>query len=114
MITGHYTDIPAEKPAMADAQATIRWLIAEKDRAPNFAMRVIEIAKKGERIPLHKHGYEHEIFVFEGVGKALSPQGDRPVRSGDFVFVLPDEEHGFLNTGDEPFRFICVIPVART
>ncbi len=113
MITGHYTDVPAEKPHMPDAQATIRWLIAEKDKAPNFAMRVIEIAGRGERIPLHRHDYEHEIFILNGVGSALSPDGDRPVRAGDFVFVLPGEEHGFLNTGEEPFRFICVIPVKK-
>jgi len=113
MLTGHYTDIPAEKPHMADAQATIRWLIAEKDKAPNFAMRVIEIASRGERIPLHAHDYEHEIFILDGAGMALHPDGDRPVRVGDFVYVAPGEKHGFLNTGDEPFRFICVIPIQK-
>ena len=59
MLTGHYTDVEAKAPGMPGAQATIRWLITRERGAPNFAMRVIEVAGRGERIPLHEHGYEH-------------------------------------------------------
>lgn len=110
MMTGHFTEVKAEKPTMPVMQATIRWLIAAKDGAPNFAMRVIEVTRKGEKIPLHRHDYEHEIFIIEGQGNVLSPDGAKPVAYGNFVYVVPDEEHGFENTGDSPFRFICVIP----
>ena len=113
MKTGHFTDVKEETPPVAGAQATIRWLIAEKDGATNFAMRVIEIKRKGEKIPLHQHNYEHEIFIIEGKGSVLSPRGERPVAPGDFVFVQPDEMHGFENAGDQPFRFICVIPILK-
>jgi quercetin dioxygenase-like cupin family protein len=94
-------------------QATIRWLIAEKEGAQKFAMRVIEIKRRGEKIPLHHHPYEHEIFIIEGTGSVLAPGGAKPVRPGSFVFVPADEEHGFENTGEGPFRFICVIPLPR-
>jgi quercetin dioxygenase-like cupin family protein len=110
MIIGHYTSVPEDKPLTPDMQATIRWLVAAKDGAPHFAMRVIEIKRKGEKIPLHRHDYEHEIFVIEGRGSVLTPTGSTPVAPGNFVFVKPAEEHGFENTGDAPFRFICVIP----
>jgi quercetin dioxygenase-like cupin family protein len=110
MLFGHYTDIKEEPPAMPGMQATIRWLIAGKDGAPNFAMRVIEIKRRGEMIPLHGHDYEHEIFVIDGKGSALSPDGTRALAPGDFVFVPAGEHHGFVNAGDGPFRFICVIP----
>jgi quercetin dioxygenase-like cupin family protein len=110
MLTGHFTEVKEDKPAMAGMQATIRWLIAAKDGAPNFAMRVIEIKRRGERIPLHRHDYEHEIFIIEGQGNVLSPDGLKPVAYGNFAYVAPNEEHGFENTGDQPFRFICVIP----
>jgi quercetin dioxygenase-like cupin family protein len=73
-------------------------------------MRVIEIKRRGEKIPLHRHDYEHEIFIIEGNGHVLSPGGTKPVAYGNFVYVAPGEEHGFENTGDKPFRFICVIP----
>lgn len=98
---------------MPGAQSTIRWLVAEKDGARNFAMRVIEIKRKGEKIPLHRHDYEHETFVISGQGALLKPDGVVDVKPGDFAFVLPNEEHGFENRGDEPFRFICVIPVRK-
>ena len=110
MITGHFTEVKEEKPQMAGMQATTRWLIAEKEGAPHFAMRVIEIKRKGETIPLHRHDYEHEVFVIEGQGNVLSRGGTTPVAYGNFVFVPANEEHGFENTGDVPFRFICVIP----
>jgi len=110
MMTGHFTEVKEEQPTMAGMQATIRWLIAAKEGAPNFAMRVIEIKRKGEKIPLHHHDYEHEIFVIEGKGNVLSPGGPKPVAYGNFVYVPAGEEHGFENTGKEPFRFICVIP----
>jgi quercetin dioxygenase-like cupin family protein len=110
MMTGHFTEVKEDQPTMAGMQATIRWLIAAKDGAPNFAMRVIEIKRKGERIPLHTHGYEHEIFVIEGQGNVLSPDVSKPVAYGNFVYAAPNEEHGFENTGEVPFRFICVIP----
>ncbi len=110
MMTGHFADVKEENPTLSGMQATIRWLIAAKDGAPNFAMRVIEIKLKGEKIPLHRHDYEHEIFIVEGQGIVLSPDGPKPVACGNFVYVAPGEEHGFENTGERPFRFICVIP----
>jgi len=111
MITGRFTDIAEEQPQLAGMQATIRWLISRKEGAPHFAMRVVEIKRSGEKIPLHRHPYEHEIFIIEGKGALLSPNGIQPLAYGDFAYVAPDEEHGFENTTDLPFRFICVIPM---
>jgi quercetin dioxygenase-like cupin family protein len=113
MLTGHYLDVKEELPPLAGAQSTIRWLISQKTGAPHFAMRVIEIKRKGEKIPLHAHGYEHEAFVITGSGKAFTKDRETAVSFGDYIFTAPGEEHGFENTGDEPFRFICVIPIAR-
>jgi len=30
------------------------------------------------------------------------------------VFVAPNEDHCFINTGSGPLRFICVIPLSHT
>jgi quercetin dioxygenase-like cupin family protein len=111
MLTGHYQDVKEEAPPLPGAQSTIRWLIAAKDGAKNFAMRVIEIKRKGEQIPLHRHDYEHETFVISGKGRAFTRDRSAEVGFGDFAFVPAGEEHGFENTGNEPFRFICVIPI---
>jgi quercetin dioxygenase-like cupin family protein len=114
MTKGHFQDVQQEKPHMPGADATIRWLVSKKNGAANFAMRVVELAKKGDQIPLHAHPYEHEIFVIEGSGRASAEaegrRDDAAVRVGEFIFVPAGEKHGFVNDGGGPFRFICVIP----
>jgi quercetin dioxygenase-like cupin family protein len=88
----------------------IRWLITDKEGAPNFAMRVIEL-QPGVVFAPHQHPYEHEIYVLEGEGVATNPNGDvGDMKPGVFLLVPPDEMHGYRNTGDTPLKFICVIP----
>lgn len=92
--------------------ARMRMLIGPDDAAPNFHMRQFEVAPGGHT-PHHSHDYEHEILVLSGKGVARSAQGDRPLKTGDVIFVPPDEMHQFRNTGDEPMSFICVIPAPK-
>jgi len=40
----------------------------------------------------------------------FTPEGDRPLGSGTVVFVPPNAEHQFTNTGDTPLRFLCIVP----
>jgi len=108
---GYYENVPEEKPPLVGAQSTIRWLVGRRDGAGNFALRVIEIKRKGEKIPLHRHDYEHETFVISGKGRIMTCDLSVDVMFGDYAYIKPNEEHGFENTGDEPFRFICVIPI---
>ena len=88
---------------------TVRWLISEKEGAPNFAMRLFEIGEEGHT-PLHKHAWEHEIFVLDGEGVAVSQDGERGVCSGSVVFVPGNERHQFRNTGSKPLRMLCMVP----
>ena len=32
---------------------------------------------------------------------------------GDVVFVEPNVLHQFVNSGDEPFKFLCLVPVTH-
>ena len=88
----------------------IRWVISRRDGAPNFAMRVIEV-QPGHATPFHGHWNEHEVYVLEGSGVVKSADGDKAVKPGDVVYVAPDEQHQFVNAGDEMFKFICVVPL---
>lgn len=87
----------------------VRWLVDEKQGAPNFAMRQFEVAPGGYT-PKHSHPYEHEVFVLEGEGTVLEGDAEHPLRAGDFVLVLPDEIHQFRNTGSAPLKFLCLVP----
>lgn len=91
----------------------IRWLITDKDGAPNFAMRLIEI-DPGVVFAPHMHPYEHEIYVLEGRGVLTDAEGDVGIMEpGKFVLVEPNVLHGYRNIGDETWRFICVIPLQK-
>ena len=99
------------EPQQVQPGTRIRWLITEKEGAPNFAMRVIEI-DPGVVFKPHEHPYEHEIYVLEGSGMLTNPEGDVDELSPNkFVLVPPDEVHGYRNTGDATLKFICVIPL---
>ena len=108
MLIKDTSQVPAQ---MVQEGIDIRWLMAAKEGAPNFAMRVVEI-QPGVVFTPHHHPYEHEIYVLEGTGVVTNPDGDVGVmQPGIFVLVPPDEVHGYRNTGDHPLKFICVIPL---
>ena len=88
---------------------TIRWLISEKDGAPNFAMRLFEI-EPGGNTPYHKHKWEHEVFVLEGAGNLVTENGNFPLNKGDAVLVPGEENHQFKNASGEILVFLCIVP----
>jgi quercetin dioxygenase-like cupin family protein len=88
---------------------TIRWLISKADGAPNFAMRLFEVAPGGHS-PLHTHDWEHEVYIVDGKGELEFEGARRPFEKGWFILVPPGSEHQFVNTGDEPMRFLCLVP----
>jgi quercetin dioxygenase-like cupin family protein len=88
---------------------TLRLVISAEDGAPNFVMRVFEV-EPGKSTPWHSHDWEHEVFVLAGQGEAVSSDGKTALKADDVVFVAPNEQHQFVNTGSDIFRFICCIP----
>jgi quercetin dioxygenase-like cupin family protein len=89
--------------------ARIRVLIGPEDGAGNFHMRHFEV-EAGGCTPRHTHDYEHEILVLKGEGLAHTPEGDRPFKTGDVIFVAANEIHQFCNTTKDTCEFICLIP----
>lgn len=114
MKVNHYEQVPAQPVEMEGASGCqVRWLLGEKDGTPNFAMRQFEVAAGGYT-PKHSHPYEHEVFVLEGNGVVYEGNREHPLKTGDVVFVRPDEIHQFQNTGDGPLKFLCLIPNSAT
>ena len=106
-----FTDIEAKPVIMEGAEhVSIRGLISEKDGAERFAMRLFELGENG-RTPLHQHAWEHEVFVLEGDGAVWKEGEEVAVPSGTAIFVPPEENHCFINKGDAPFRFLCLVPI---
>lgn len=104
-------DIQASKVEDPDVKGvTIRWLISEKDGAPNFAMRLFEI-EPGGNTPFHKHKWEHEVFILEGKGSFVTDRGSFPLNKDDAVFVPGEENHQFKSSSREKLAFLCMIPI---
>ena len=93
--------------------ATIRWLWAAADGAPSFALRLIEV-QPGASTPHHSHPYEHEVYVLSGRARLTGADGEHVLEPGDTALVLPNEQHQFLNAGQDVLRFLCGIPLLRT
>ena len=113
MIVKDYHEVTEEAVSMDGAQgAHIRWLISDKEHAPNFAMRRFRI-EVGGYTPYHKHPHEHETYILKGEGVMVTDKGEIPFKEGTFLFVEPYEMHQFKNTGDTELEFLCMIPLIK-
>jgi len=106
----HYREIPPDPVGEEGAAGlTVRWVISNKDGAPNFSMRVFEV-EPGGHSPHHKHPWEHEVFILEGSGSLVQGEKEFPFSKGDVIFIPPGEEHQLKNPSRETLEFICLIP----
>jgi quercetin dioxygenase-like cupin family protein len=109
----HYTEVPAEVYGDEAPGVTVRWIIdEEKDGAPVYVLRVIEVAPGGHT-PDHTHPFEHENYVIEGIGRVQIDGAWHDVNVGDVVFVPPNTQHTYVNAGDTTFKFLCGVPASH-
>ena len=107
----HFSDVPDKVFGDEAPGVTIRWLIDEaNDGAPYYAMRMITVAPGGNT-PRHTHPYEHENFMVSGKGRLFIEGQWHDLEAGYVALVPPDVEHQYVNAEDEPFQFLCSIPV---
>jgi quercetin dioxygenase-like cupin family protein len=96
--------------AMEGASGAFRQVpIGKADGAPNFSARVFTL-EPGGHTPHHTHESEHLNYIVSGMGVAMEGETPREIREGDYILVKPNELHQYLNTGDEPLIFMCVVP----
>jgi len=105
-------DVSAVPVNMEGAEnVTVRVLFGPADNAPTFAMRRFDIGPGGQT-PYHRHPFEHEVVILSGDIAIVRPDGEQPVRPGQVVLVMPDEQHAFRNRSDtEPAAMLCLVPV---
>lgn len=86
-----------------------RQMLIPIGEAPNFAMRCFTI-QPGGSMPLHTNLVEHEQFVIQGCAEVGIGEEIHEVIVGDVVFIPPDVPHYYRTLGDEPFKFLCLVP----
>ncbi len=104
-------EVAKMKPDMEGAENIYKQVpISRDDGAPSFCFRVITL-EPGGYTPFHRHPFEHLNYIIKGNGAVVSEGGkEHEVKEGEFVLVLPDEEHQYKNTStSEPMLFICAV-----
>ena len=99
------------KPDMEGAKGVYKQNpISREDGAPTFSFRVFTI-EPGGHTPLHDHPFEHLNYIIEGHGTVFIEDGERGLKKGDFVMILPGERHQYRNTStSELMIMICAVP----
>ena len=105
-----YADVQATHFGSGAAKGiAARVVIGKGDGAPNFWMRVFEIAPGGHT-PRHAHAWEHEMFIHSGAGEVYGNGQWHRVQASNVVFIPASEEHQLSNPGPEPFVVVCLVP----
>ena len=104
-----YDSVKAKGADDGASKLKVRWLITKEMDAENFAMRLFEMGSGGYS-PLHEHSWEHEVFILDGEGCIFDGEKTKDFKTGDVVFISPDERHQFKNNGKKPLKFLCLIP----
>ncbi len=86
--------------------------LSSSEPGPGFELRYFEVPP-GAVTRLEKHEHEHYVIVGQGVGRAIVGHEVREVRQHDVVYVAPLEPHQFVNRGDVPFGFFCIVEAHR-
>lgn len=109
----HLDRIKKKKVEMEGAVKVFKQVpLSALDGAPNYALRVFTI-EPGGNTPYHIHDYEHMNYIIDGEGAVVNEEGKKqPVKKGDFVLVMPNEKHQYLNLSDvNEMVMICGVPV---
>lgn len=77
-----------------------------------FEVRYFEIAPQGYST-LEQHQHVHAVTILRGTGHVLMGTELYPAKPLDFFYIPSGTPHQFLNTGDEPFGFMCVVNAHR-
>jgi len=110
----HFSDVPAmpsdEIGITGAIQLSVRPLLTPGDGASVFSMALLELSPGGST-PDHSHEREEGIFVQTGNGALRSSREESPVGPGSVVYIGPNENHQFVNTGDETLVLLCVTQI---
>ncbi|MHA1338437.1 MAG: cupin domain-containing protein [Promethearchaeota archaeon] len=110
MIHKHINQFMQKEVTDFNSNGTNIRVFIEPGKAPNFIMRRFDI-QPGGNIGVHSHNWEHEIYILNGEINLIDKKGNKTkVTKDEFVYIEPNEPHGYINESNKPVSFICVIP----
>lgn len=90
----------------------VRHTLAGAGEPMAFQLRYFQIGQGGYS-SLEKHTHVHAVVVLRGSGQVVVGREVFAVTPFDLVFVPSGAPHQFINTGDEPFGFLCPVDAQR-
>ncbi|MFH1984915.1 MAG: cupin domain-containing protein [Pseudomonadota bacterium] len=90
-------------------EAAMKVLISADEGWQDHVMRIVELGQNGYS-PKHAHDWPHINYVVAGSGQLHMDGVDHEMEVGAYAFVPEGTVHQFKNTGETPFRFICIVP----
>ena len=103
-------EIPKEPVTAFGSTGTfIQWL-RKPEEASHFMLRRFELVKSAQ-IGVHQHPEEHQMFILTGPIILIDGEGaETRANTGDFVYMPPEELHGYKNPNEFTVSFLCGIP----
>jgi len=78
--------------------------------ADKISLHITEIAPGTRAHPPHSHAGVETFYVLSGNGTLETEDGTRvPVGPNQAVTVDPTRQHGLVNTGDVPMKYLVII-----
>lgn len=84
-------------------------LVSPNEGWDGWVMRFFELGAGGHS-PRHTHPWPHINYIISGQGILHLDGEDHPLEAGSFAYVPGGALHQFLNSGEEDFSFICIVP----
>ena len=109
MVIKSYKDVSPTRYAGVSDAVQIRAMITAQDGAPTFAMSVFDVTP-GSATPYHTHAWEHEVYIISGSGRVRAAGNETTFKTGDSVYIAPNEQHCFMADPDVAVQMICCIP----
>ncbi|MCF2141862.1 MAG: cupin domain-containing protein [Candidatus Lokiarchaeota archaeon] len=110
MIIKPLNDVPKEPVTVyGSTKTTIQWF-RKPSESTHFMLRRFEIGPHGQ-IGIHSHPEEHQMFILKGPIELLNEKGEKTVvESNQFVYMPPNEPHGYNNPNEYTVELLCGIP----
>ncbi len=91
---------------------TTRHIIKGREEGGSFDVRYFEVARGGYT-SLECHEHIHSVICVRGRGYAIVGEGIHDIGTFDHIYVPPNTAHQFVNSGEEPFGFLCIVDAER-
>ena len=72
-------------------------------------LHITEIPAGTRAHPPHTHNGAEAFYILEGSGQIETESGPIPLQANQVVILDASREHGLVNTGDGPMKYIVII-----